>query len=231
MIRTSRCSLLFFAAALLVAADNPAWKTKRVEQWDTQDAKQFLAESPWVGRVPLQVIPDRSPDQRRDSGDWDTGVGKGVGLDGTGIFGAERMRLAIARAHDKPSPGMVDIRWESALPVRVAEEKLGQKPTTHHMDWYTITVYDVPLPESRWGAEKLKNLAFLRRTGKKDFKPSRAVVLRNDDGTATVTFLFSRAEEITRRDKAVVFAAQFDQLFVSQFFYPGEMLMRGELEL
>ena len=105
-------------------------------------------------RVPLQVIPDRSPDQRRDSGDWDTGIGKGVGFEA--ILGGERARLAIARAHDKPSPGDVDIRWDSALPVRVAEEKTGQKPTTLHTEWYAITVYDVPLPESHWGAEKLK---------------------------------------------------------------------------
>ena len=92
-------------------------------------------------------------------------------------------------------------------------------------------MYNVPLPESHWGAEKLKGLAFLRRENKKDFRPARAEVVRNDDGTATVTFLFTRSEEITKGDKAVIFAAQFDRLFVSQFFYPRQMVMRGQMEL
>jgi len=29
----------------------------------------------------------------------------------------------------------------------------------------------------------------------------------------------------------VIFAAQFDRLFVSQFFYPRQMVMRGQMEL
>ncbi len=225
------CALALIPAALLLSEDHAAWRNKHPEQWDTNDAKQFLAQSPWVGRADLQVIPGKSPDQRRDSGDWDSLVGRGVGLDGTGVFGKERAELAIAKAHDFPSPGMVDVRWDSARPVRLAEEKLGQKPSTHYPDWYVITVYNVPLPESHWGADKLKNLAYLRREGKKDFKPSKAELVRNDDGTATVSFLFSRSEEITRRDKSVIFVAQFARLFVSQFFYPKEMLMSGELEL
>ncbi len=236
MIRTRRFLLPLLTAAFLAAADNPtttpAWKTKRVEQWDTEDAKQFLSESPWAGRVPLQLLPDRSPFERRDSGDWEAGAGKGVGLDALDIIlGGERGKLAIERARNKPSPGLVDVRWESALPVRTAEEKLGQNPTARYTDWYVITVYDVQLPTSHWGADKLKKLAYLRRAGKKDFKPSRAEVVRNDDGTATVSYLFSRSEEITRRDKTVIFAAQLDRLFVVQFFYPGQMLMRDELEL
>ena len=231
MIRSRRYCLILVAGTYLVAADNASWRNKSVAQWDADDARQFLAASPWVGRAPLQVIPDQSPDQRRDSGDWDAGVGHGVGLEGTGIFGTERMKLAIARAHDHPSPGMVDIRWESAMPVRAAEQKLGQKPSTHYADWYVITVYDVPLPESHWGADKLKGLAYLKREGKKDFKPTKAEVIRNDDGTATVTYLFTRSEEIARRDKTVIFVAQLDRLFVSQFFYPKEMVMKGDLEL
>lgn len=225
------CALVFIPAALFWADNGPAWKNKHPEQWDGNDARQFLVQSPWVGRAELQVIPSKSPDQRRDSGDWDALVGRGVGLEGTGILGHERMELALARAHTFPSPGMVDVRWDSARPVRMAEAKLGLKPSLNYADWYVITVYNVPLPESHWGASRLKNLAYLRRAGKKDFRPSKAEVLRNDDGTATVSFLFSRSEEITRRDKTVIFVAQFERLFVSQFFYPWEMLVSGDLEL
>lgn len=229
---TRDAALLVLAATFLSAAGNPPWRSKPVAQWDREDAKQVLTESPWAGRVRLQVIPDRSPGERRDSGDWDAGAGGGAGLEATGVLGREKMRQAIARAHDNPSPGMVDIRWESAMPVRTAEEKLGQKAATElESDWYAITVYDVPLPESQWGANKLKGLAWVRRANKKDFKPSRAEVIRNDDGTATVTYLFSRSEEITRGDRTVIFAAQFDRLFVSRYFYPRTMQIAGKMEL
>jgi hypothetical protein len=233
MNRTGNCLLLFLAAAFLPAAENSTWKTKPVDQWDKDDAKQFLADSPWVGRAALQNIPDRSPGERRDSGDWDAGVGQGLGLAAVlDILGGGNLDEAIARAHNKPSPGMVDIRWESALPVRAAESKVGQAPASAlHTDWYAITVYDVRLPESRWGPGKLKGLAYLKRENKKDFKPSRVEVVRNEDGTATVTYLFSRAEEITRRDRSVIFVAQLDRLFLSQFFYPRTMLIAGQLEL
>ena len=79
MIRTTSCGLFLATAALLLAADAPTWKAKPVEQWDNEDAKQILADSPWVGRAALQPIPDRSPGERRDGGDWNAGVGGGLG--------------------------------------------------------------------------------------------------------------------------------------------------------
>jgi hypothetical protein len=234
MNRTGDCLLLVLAAAaFLPAAENPTWKSKPVEQWDKEDARQILADSPWVGHATLQNIPDRSPGERRDSGDWDAGAGKGLGLAALlDILGGGNLDEAIARAHFKPSPGTVEIRWESAMPVRTAETKLGQTPAAGlPTDWYAITLYNVPLPEARWGAGKLKGLAYLKRENKKDFKPSRVEVQRHDDGTANVTYLFSRSEEITRRDNTVIFVAQLDRLFVSQFFYPRSMQIAGQLEL
>jgi hypothetical protein len=226
------CGAILLSVAVLLGADQPSWKTKAIEQWDNDDARQILTESPWVGRAALQPIPDRSPGERRDSGDWDTGIGHGVGIAGTGILGPRRAAEAIKRTHHKESPGDAEIRWESAAPVRAAEMKLGQPPASLlHTDWYTIALYDVPLPEKHWGADKLKGLAYLRRENKPDFKPSHVEIKRNADGTATVVYLFSRHEEITRRDRSVIFAAQIDRFFVAEFFYPGSMQIKGQLEL
>jgi hypothetical protein len=222
----------FLVAAALLFADIPSWQTKAVDQWDESDAKQVLAESPWVGTATLQPIPNRSPAERRESGDLDTGIGPGVGIAGTGILGPKKMHEAIERAHTLVSPGKVTIRWESALPVRAAETKLGQSPASAlHTGWYVITLYDVPLPKKQWGPGKLKGLAFLQRENKPDFKPSRVEVHRNADGMATVVYLFSRHEEISRGDRQVTFAAQLDRLFVSEFFYPPTMQFAGKLEL
>src|ERR1700685_765220 len=128
MNRTRCFGLLLLAACFLSGEDTPSWKTKPVEQWNGEDAKQILADSPWVGRANLQVIPDRSPAERRDSGDWDAGAGEGLGLAALlEIFsGGRGMEQAVERAHHKPNPGTVAIRWESAMPVRTAEAKLGE---------------------------------------------------------------------------------------------------------
>jgi hypothetical protein len=232
--RTRSCGLLLLGASFLLAENTPSWKTKPVDQWDSEDAKQILAESPWVGNVTLQTIRDRSPAERRDSGDWDAGVGQGLGLAVLlDIFTSGRsMDEAIARAHYKPSPGKVEIRWESAMPVRAAESKLGQTPASAlHTGWYAITLYDVPHPAKHWDAGKLKGLAYLKPENKREFKPSRVEVVQHNDGMATITYLFSRSKEISRRDPSVIFVAQIDRLFVAQLFYPGTMLIAGQLEL
>jgi len=231
MHKTRWCGLLLVAAAFLSADTSPSWKAKPIGQWDNEDAKQVLTDSPWVGHATLQTIRDRSPAERRDSGDWDTGVGPGVGFAALSLFDSPSLEEAIARAHFKPSPGMVPIRWESALPVSTAEAKLGQSTVAPlGKDWYAITLYDVPLPRS-WGAVKLKRLAYLRRANKPDFKPSRVEIVRHEDGRATITYLFSRSEEITRKDRSIIFVTQIDRLFVTQFFYPGTMQIEGQLEL
>jgi hypothetical protein len=232
--RTHTCGLFLLAATFLLAEDTPSWKTKPIEQWDSEDAKQILAESPWVGHVALQTIRDRSPAERRDSGDWDAGAGNGLGLAVLLeiLTGGRSMDEAIARAHLTPSPGKVETRWESAMPVRAAESKLGQTPpSTLHTGWYAITLYDVPHPAKHWDAGKLKGLAYLKRENKRDFKPSRVEIVQHEDGMATITYLFSRSEEIGRKDGSVIFVAQIDRLFVAQFFYPGTMQIGGQLEL
>ena len=232
MFRIRVCGLLMLAAAFLPAENVPSWKTKPISQWDNEDARQILAESPWVGHAVLQTIRDRSPAERRDSGDWDTGIGPGVGFAALSLFDTPSVEEAIARAHFKPSPGTVTVRWESALPVTTAEARLGGGTTASalHSDWYAITLYDVPLSRN-WGAVKLKRLAYLRRANKPDFKPSRVEIVRNEDGRANITYLFSRSEEITRKDRSVIFVTQIDRLFVTQYFYPGTMQIGGQLEL
>src|SRR5580700_11188222 len=117
--------LLPFAAVLLLAA-NPSWKDHPITQWDQEEAKQVLTNSPWVKFVMPEHIRDLSVGEREAGGNWDEGIGKGVGLAGIGLFGPTKQAEAIARAHAKPPAGSVWVRWESALPIRTAEEKAGE---------------------------------------------------------------------------------------------------------
>src|SRR5271156_6385006 len=78
--------LLAFPFALLIAAD-PVWLSKPIAQWDAEDAKQVLANSPWVKYAKPAVLPELTEAQRREGGQM--GGGKGVGLqgiDGGGVF-------------------------------------------------------------------------------------------------------------------------------------------------
>ncbi len=58
-------------------------------------------------------------------------------------------------------------------------------------------------------------------------------VLRHEDDEkiATIVYLFPRKVEITRRDGGIEFAAQIGRLWASQYFYTGEMQLRGEPQL
>jgi hypothetical protein len=231
MYRTPMLCSLLLVAVVLLAADFP-WKDKPVSQWTVDDGKQVLTDSPWVKQVTPQNVRDLSPDERREGGNMEAGIGKGVGIAGLGILGRRRQEDAIARAHYKPTPEAVTVRWESALPVRTAEQKTGETEVPMiDGDHYAIVVYDILTPK-RWNlASELKGIAFLKRDTKKDVKPSHVEILRNDDDTATIVYLFPRSVEITKKDGRLLFIAQIGRLFVSQFFYTEQMQLQGQLEL
>jgi hypothetical protein len=224
--------LLAASACLAASADEASWKNKPVEQWTQEDAKQVLADSPWVKSTQLQIVRDLSPDERRNGGDMEADMGRGVGLAGIGLLGPTKQREAIARAHAKPDPGKVVVRWESARPVRAAELAVGEANAPPvDGDYYTLVVYDVPTPK-KWNLEgELRGIAALKRDKKKDLKPSRVVILRKESGLANVVYLFRRSVEITKKDGYIVFSAQIGRLVLWQAFYPQQMQIQGQTEL
>jgi hypothetical protein len=235
MRRNPTSCLFSLGVTLLLLAGNsfgedPAWKSKPIAQWNAEDAKSLLTDSPWVKHVRPQRLRDLSPDERLSGGNMEAGIGKGVGFAGIGLLGARREAEALQRANDKPKPDLVAIRWESA-PVRAAELRAGETAPAVGDAYYGVVVYGIPLPR-RWNlANELKSVAYLKRHGKKDLKPSLVKILRREDGLATVTYLFRRSVEITKRDQRVEFVAQLDRLFLAQFFSVEEMSPMGKLEL
>jgi len=228
---TLSCGALLLATVSFAA--DPGWQTKPTSQWTKDDAIQVLTDSPWSKEVTPQNIRDLSPDERRTGGDMEAGIGKGVGIAGLGILGRRRQQEAIARAHYKPTPDAVVVRWESADPVRFAEKKAGETDVPAiDEDHYAIVVYDIPAPK-RWNiANELKGIAYIKRDSAKTIKPSHVEIIRSDDEkTATVIYWFPRKEEITKKDGRLEFVAQIGRLFISQFFYTWQMQLRGELQL
>ena len=239
MYRNSPSLLILLPAAMLVAAD-PTWMTKGIAEWTQQDATQVLTESPWVKKAVVGVLAGLSPSQRRDGGDMN---GQGGGRDGLGfdpsLIGSVPTLLTGINASAKkkpPTAPKLDVRWESALPVRSAEIKINEAgaPELDGED-YAVAVYGVPLKVARVELkglqETLKKVAMLKIEGKKDIKPSRVAVVELGDDLANVIYFFPRSARLSLNEKRIEFDAQIGRVVLAQYFFPAEMVYQGRLEL
>ena len=239
-MRTFLLQSLLAAVACLIAAD-PAWKSKPASQWTEEDARQVLAQSPWAKETRAVITRRLTEEQLREGGQM--GQSRGIGNEGvdpkgsgpkvspnvfTGPGGDDRSPRSL------PQPITLQLRWESALPVRLAELKSHEiEPPTLHRDGYSVAVYGVPgdfkgTPEQL--GQALKNLAALKREGKKDVRPARVEVFQRENG-AVVVYLFPLSAEISKKDRRIQFEAQIGRIVFSQDFDLSEMEFLGKLEL
>jgi hypothetical protein len=243
MHRVSKAPLLIFSVALLMAAD-PIWKAKPAAQWSEADAKQILAASPWVKEVTAGIARPQTEDELRAGGEM--GEHHGVGYDGVENNKPRNGQLPKSvpdllfgkgptNTRFKPGQTTVRIRWESALPVRIAELKGREvEPPTLEGEGYQVAVYDVPGAYFKDDPQKLgatiKEGCFLRREGKKDVKPARVEVFQRGD-TLVVTFLFPLSAELSTKDGFVEFQAHIGRVVVDYHFDLRQMEFQGKLEL
>ena len=224
-----------------MAAD-PVWKSKPAAQWTEEDARQVLATSPWAKEIRAVITRRLTEDQLREGGQM--GQPRGVGNEGvdpkgsgpkvspnvfTGPGGDDRSPRSL------PQPITLKLRWESALPVRLAELKSHEvEPPTLEGDGYRIAVYGVPGGDFKGDpkqlGEPLKNLAALKREGKKDVRPVSVEVFQRENGVVVV-YLFPLSAEITKKDGQIQFEAQIGRIVVAQTFELSEMEFLGKLEL
>lgn len=238
----NRCPRMFWliaaGAALLLAAD-PSWKDKPVPDWTAEDARQILADSPWARTFAAGLARRQNEDERRENS-GDMGQPHGVGFDGVGEKQV-RPRLDAATVFTKTysAPAAesikVQIRWETALPIRTAELKAGEiEPPTLEGEGYKIAVYGIPggsfKGDPKRLGEPLKQQAALRREGKKDVRPSRVEVFQRQDGIVVV-YLFPLSAEIGKKDASVEFDAQIGRVVITQTFDVRQMEFQGRLEL
>jgi hypothetical protein len=219
-----------------------SWTTKPAAQWTEEEAREVLEKSPWAAEVKAAIARRLTEDELRDAGQM--GQSHGVGYDGVDPKGSGPKTptpKSIFLKGDKRSvrsmaqPVTLRVRWESALPVRLAELKSRESgPPTLPMDGYCIAVSGVPggyfKADSKQLGNPLKKDAVLRREGKKDVKPSSVEVFQRADGL-TVVYLFPLSAEIIRNDGYVEFTAQIGRVIVAHRFYLAEMVYLGKLEL
>jgi hypothetical protein len=246
MFRRQLLSLLPISMALLAAGDQ-AWKDKAIPDWDDDDTHLVLNDSPWAKTVQPTVDTSTDNGQRQSRG---MGRGGGINLGGIGIglpgMGGMGRRGGGGYPGGQPSgnggsagdssqPPPLRLRWESALPVRVAEMKAHEAnaPAVDE-DHYAIAVYGVPdrlvSGSSQSLASQLKKDAVIKRSGKPDLKPSSVEVQQRDSGPLIV-YLFPRSKEITRQDKRIDFDVKIGRLKFTQPFFVDDMMYQGKLEM
>lgn len=228
------------ACGAAIVAGAETWKDKRIAEWSPEEARQVLAESPWVKTV--TPTPNESGKPGRTRG--------GAGPDGVGLggfdLGLPGMGRRGGRSGAGQSPGddgsqnsgalpTLTLRWISALPISSAL-LIAREPNAPAVDenHYAIAVYGLPSGFLRGDPDSLgaglRSRAALKRDKKKDMAPSSVEVLLRDEGPVVVYF-FPRSNEITRKDKQVEFDAEIGRLKFAQSFVPDEMVYQGKLEL
>lgn len=189
---------LVAAAICLIAAD-PVWETKSASQWTEEDARQVLAKSTWSRPIRAVITRRLTEEQLREGGQLGQprSIGNEAGDPKVGGLKVSPNILTSPGGGDRsPRPQSItlQLRWESALPVRLAELKLHEIETSHvagrrlsHRRLRRSGRQFQGPPEQL--GQPLKNLAALKREGKKDVRPVRVEVFLREDG-AVVVYLF-----------------------------------------
>jgi len=234
--------ITFAVPALCIFGAEPAWIGKPAAQWTEDEARAILTASPWARKITATITRRLTEDQLREAGRM--GQPRGVGNEGvdpknagphvsrnilSGPGGDDRSLESLAR------PIALELRWESALPIQIAEMKAHEtEPPALEGEGYRLAVYGVPGAGFRGDpqqlGEPLKKLAVLRREGKKDVRPLRVEVFQRDEDLVVV-YLFPPSAEISRKDGRIQFRAQIGRIVFAEDFNLGEMEFMGKLEL
>lgn len=227
------------------APADPVWKSKQMNEWTEADAKQVIADSPWVKTFTPVLGPASSGQSsaRPRMGMGGIGIGGvGIGMPGMGRRmggypqgGGYPGRTNPGNQDSSDSLPKVTLRWESALPIRTAELVAHDSDSpVIDVNHYAIAVYGVPgrylVGDEKKLESELKKEATLRRDGKKDIKPSTVKIVDKPDGQV-VLYEFSVSNEITKDDHRVEFNAKMGRLELDQSFFLDDMVWAGKREL
>lgn len=215
-MRKATTLALIFVVAGLAYAGNDAWKTKPYEQWDQNDLKEVLTNSPWVKRTTVTAswvkggmgapsggqYPQSQPSQQNQQIEGQQRPGSMNGTAG----GAGNMDTRNAQEGAPPPQEQETgffVRWNSALTEREAvgrsaqlsgqfseaqvQQYVNQTPST-----YDVMVYGQDMtPFTNETEETLKSEVYLQvKPSKEKVNPSGIKITKNTDGKVQMV-LFS----------------------------------------
>src|SRR5579863_7100303 len=104
MLPIAKSVLIPFGAVLLLAAE-PSWKTKDISQWNEQEAKLLLTDSPWVKKATPAALPPQNEALRRAGGQWGGGQSAGTdALNPANLFGGGSGSQQLGKRRAKLNP-------------------------------------------------------------------------------------------------------------------------------
>ena len=146
-----------------------------------------------------------------------------------------------------PEPFSTVVRWESALPVRLALRKAGLSPTVS-ADYTRSVVVVVSLPKNQAGQpfksadSGTRPVAYLTATGSKPLSSLNSMSLKQDDNQPLLAFTFAKTPDlmearelrlpfILHRDlKKLRFHATIGDWEIDQEFPSRDMTFMGKPE-
>jgi len=241
---------VFFLA--WVAAAGEVWN-KDPGKWTDTDIERILNASPWAQRatVNFKTPEDDQPPLMPLPGPAQAGMGgRGNVTDGKWWGVAKNPRNV---------PGQPDlsvlVRWDSALPVRLAM-KNSACSETDAQNHYIITVVGLVPARSYHAEGKIPSRSSTDESDDNSdpvdarnpepmleglmadsmlATPSRIALhpenVRLDPDTGALHFFFPRMQPITAADKDVIFETNFGLMRIVKRFHLKDMMYHGKLEL
>ena len=193
------------ACGAVVAAD--FWEDKEFTSWSDREVREMMTDSPWAKQVNIIMGGLRAEESSQFTGGG-FGVGGGGGAvrggGGDGFGGIRRAR--------------VNVVWINALPVRQAMVRglvgrngsvppEGQQFLSEQDPFYTIAVLGLPPAFQALGQMANQVLAetMLKPEDRDPIPPIDIGLMREEDQSIRVMFMFPRDNPITLADREVEF--------------------------
>jgi hypothetical protein len=245
--------LAILVIAGLAYGSNDTWKTKPYQQWDQNDIKQILTDSPWVKHTTVTATwkkeslnpPDTSqPNQPSQANPPSTPRPMGGGAGGGGS--AAQPNNTEQQSSPEAAEAVFYVRWSSSKTIREAvarddvllgrasqaqaEQYIDQQPTS-----YQILVYGADLtPFVGETNDTLKTKAYLEvKPSKEKVSPASVTITKDTDGKSVQSVLFSFSKQTSSgqpllgaNDKQVQFDCKLKDMHLTTGFDLRKMVAK-----
>ncbi len=215
---TRRTALLLGLTGVLHSAPTREfWNDKNPSDWTAEEIDLLLNKSPWAKDAAISYYGGQNGPLSNS-------------LPGERSRTPRTASSGTSPSATSPAAWKAVIRWESALPVRLA---LKAPPSPDVEKFYILNmVGDVPsVGATPDGFSALKQVTKLEHKGDEILLSRVAVSPKNDLSLAGTLFYFSRGLALRKEDKQATFSTKLGPIDVKCKFTLRDMMYRGSLEL
>lgn len=247
MRKSSIVFLTLLAVATAAWADDP-WKQKSYKDWNENDVRQIMTDSPWAKKVTIafDVTPNIGPLVSSSSGGGRGAPSGGAGRDPGSPSGTEG-DVPVFRGG---SLSFI-VQWASAMTLRRAAVRLailhgtvseadGEKSLAAPVDYHGVAVFGGNLAAfEKLDEAALERVTYLRpRKGKEKLAPKAVEIQHGEGGKTIVGVLFrfpkklANGEEVVASDeKGVEFVCMAGGVSIRTTFEPQRMVTQEGADL